>query len=1290
MDQQLQDLIEELRRLVPTLKSLGPGAGTSPGGLGDRGIDKLISALGKLNIAIENTTTGLGTAAKNDLLALQKFASEVEESADNVEQLIKAEKELKRATREAAETTAQAARLAAMSARERKEYEEQEAKKLAKIKNDEALKDLLSAKEARTSAALYVDEMFRGLTMSKMVNRSVENLAGENVALLITLRALTTGVEAAVDSLAKISGAIGRFLLDLGNGAKSFTQLNPIIDAVSSSLGALASKIPIVGGILEAGIKAAAEGSKFVLDQLQKTSDAFNELAQVGGITANGMSGLQKQFIDSGMTLDGYKRVITENASTLAKFSGTVGQGGDTFSKFVGDIVTTNAGDALRRIGYSADQIGESAGAFLTQQTRLGLAQRKNTAQLTQGTIQYAKELDLLTKVTGMNRKEIQAQQDAALSEGRFRAQIDEMIAEGNEDSAKALLDFQTQVNRVSPEFGAAIRDVSTGLVNSDAAIKGFNSTGGQIQNIVNSLKTGEIDQAEALRRLQAATREAETNQRGYAKAVGDSQDVFVKYAEVSDLNRATIEGNLLKAQKAQNAQIAGQDDLTNQTITAQKQLEQLSRQITLFGFAAMPKATDAVVAFTGALNKFVKYVGKELGINLPEIGSVGSPTDSEPTKPESQAKKEKKAEADRVVADNKFEQAALVTDQIKAAEAEYKNMLKSQASQEALTAQRERIRTLEAQREKLEKEAVESQRAANQSALEAANERKRLRKIENQASFYESQIKESNEKILSLRDKRSKLEEAVANAEKTGMPPALVEARKKAILATDEEIANAQKRLAKATEDLAAARKELGKPAGAKPLADLIARGESRGDYNAANYAGGRQVYAPGQKNLTDMTIADLMQEQKTGQIFAAGRYQVTPNTLKEAVKTLGLKQTDKFDQATQDKIFNEFLIGAKRPEVQKVVQGKADADVDKAIIELAKEFASVGVPKAMQVTDEYGTRNIRKGEGYYAGVGANPLGPASITPEQIKEALVQTAKNVQMPTAAQPAKPDEKTAKATDAKQPQPAKPDEKTAKATDAKQPQPAKPDEKTAKPAVAAKPVVPGEKPAVAAKPVVPGEKPAVAAKPVVPDEKPAVAAKPVVIDTRPGKPKEKPVVEKPAVAAKPVVPDTKLDEKPVVEKPAVAAKPVVIDTRPAKPDEKPVVEKPAVPTEKFDKPPRINNADTMLAVNSGQRQADFDTFYKSIITGQKIEGPKQEFTPIDVQFKNQLSDLVAEKTVSNNNLIVAMKDLTEEISKANRTTTDTPNMHLTTLLSDLVSLQSRNNATAERLLQVSQS
>jgi hypothetical protein len=78
---------------------------------------------------------------------------------------------------------------------------------------------------------------------------------------------------------------------------------------------------------------------------------------------------------------------------------------------------------------------------------------------------------------------------------------------------------------------------------------------------------------------------------------------------------------------------------------------------------------------------------------------------------------------------------------------------------------------------------------------------------------------------------------------------------------------------------------------------------------------------------------------------------------------------------------LFNKGLIATKRPKVAAYINGQSD-NRDAAILELAQEFASVGVPYDMTV----GGKKLKKGDSYYSGVGGNK---AHNPPEQVGAAL-------------------------------------------------------------------------------------------------------------------------------------------------------------------------------------------------------------------------------------------------------------------------------------------------------------
>ncbi len=131
-----------------------------------------------------------------------------------------------------------------------------------------------------------------------------------------------------------------------------------------------------------------------------------------------------------------------------------------------------------------------------------------------------------------------------------------------------------------------------------------------------------------------------------------------------------------------------------------------------------------------------------------------------------------------------------------------------------------------------------------------------------------------------------------------------------------------------------------------AKSLSELIARGESGGSYDIYN-TGTAGVTGPPLK-LSEMTIGEVMNLQKQHKVFAAGKYQMIPDTLSEGVRMLGISPTEKFSPDIQERLFSEYLIGSKRPEIQKYLN---DPHPDEKTIHdylkaLSKEFAAVADP--------------------------------------------------------------------------------------------------------------------------------------------------------------------------------------------------------------------------------------------------------------------------------------------------------------------------------------------------------
>jgi len=136
--------------------------------------------------------------------------------------------------------------------------------------------------------------------------------------------------------------------------------------------------------------------------------------------------------------------------------------------------------------------------------------------------------------------------------------------------------------------------------------------------------------------------------------------------------------------------------------------------------------------------------------------------------------------------------------------------------------------------------------------------------------------------------------------------------------------------------------------------LANVIKGGESgKEGYDAYNRgtSGNKVLGSVGHRDLQSMSIGEVMADQKrskadTKRLFAVGKYQLIPETLQSGVKALGMSSDTKFDAATQEKLFSDYLLDKKRPQISSYIKDKGGS-AQSAQIAAAQEWASIADPR-------------------------------------------------------------------------------------------------------------------------------------------------------------------------------------------------------------------------------------------------------------------------------------------------------------------------------------------------------
>lgn len=177
----------------------------------------------------------------------------------------------------------------------------------------------------------------------------------------------------------------------------------------------------------------------------------------------------------------------------------------------------------------------------------------------------------------------------------------------------------------------------------------------------------------------------------------------------------------------------------------------------------------------------------------------------------------------------------------------------------------------------------------------------------------------------------------------------------------------------------------------------DVILKGESKtyNDHNWYTSSGikgfidgrGKPPYSLLKKPLSEYTLGEIKQFQargrdSQGQLWATGRYQIIPNTLKGVQKRLGLSDNTKYDALTQDKMGLDLLNARK--DIKNYLSGAVpdtQENREKAALQVAMIWSSVGVPFITKGRH----RAVEKNQSYYSGGGDK----ASVKTEDVQEAL-------------------------------------------------------------------------------------------------------------------------------------------------------------------------------------------------------------------------------------------------------------------------------------------------------------
>jgi muramidase (phage lysozyme) len=364
----------------------------------------------------------------------------------------------------------------------------------------------------------------------------------------------------ALGVLEKLYQAQLRYTLAMAKGQKGTAQFNDGIDAMTDAaqMAAVALSLLVPGGAIIKGVtagltflatqvlKTAAEMQKAANDQADATYKSFQAFSKAGATASGGMTGLFNDVNRMRLNvnqLDAIAGAVAASSKEISAFGGTVYRGQKEFADLVEGMGDFEKG--MLNLGMNQEEQAEAVLGYMKIQSQLTLGEQRNYGNQSKAARKFIEEMEVMTKVTGLSRKQQEDVLDRQMSNQRSGAVLDQLREEGKTDAAK-LIQKQIQLYaKMGPVAEQGYNDILSGNLQTEAAQKLFRSTNGKVMQDQIDIMEGRVrtdrDAVKATEETVGIMAEQRKNFRESFKA--GVEDVLIPFKELGEAAKLKASG---------------------------------------------------------------------------------------------------------------------------------------------------------------------------------------------------------------------------------------------------------------------------------------------------------------------------------------------------------------------------------------------------------------------------------------------------------------------------------------------------------------------------------------------------------------------------------------------------------------------------------------------------------------------------------------------------------------------------------------------------------------------------
>jgi hypothetical protein len=281
--------------------------------------------------------------------------------------------------------------------------------------------------------------------------------------------------------------AMGKSMSDLATGifagtattSTAFAAFGDVVNTAGTAMGTIPGPL---GGMAEAITSAGVGAAGALLSAAESGVDAFRTMSQSGASFNNNILEMKNSAAQSRLSLDEFNGLVSKNTDQLVGFGGSVTKGAQNFTKASRAMFDSGLADPLLNMGMSFADVNENLMDYLNYNRRNLDISKMSASQLQEAAARaadMATEMDAVAKLTGKNKKELQAEMDSRMRSGQVQAKLRLLEMQGNKTAADNMRKVLANASKAGPDALAAAEEMFTkGTVATEQGRKGMVAMG--------------------------------------------------------------------------------------------------------------------------------------------------------------------------------------------------------------------------------------------------------------------------------------------------------------------------------------------------------------------------------------------------------------------------------------------------------------------------------------------------------------------------------------------------------------------------------------------------------------------------------------------------------------------------------------------------------------------------------------------------------------------------------------------------------------------------------------------